>query len=852
MAWVEVELHRVGAARAGPGPAAHARVGAGLASKLGLRGGDAVQLAAVAPTEPGPNFDTLRPYVVWCTMEGKPAARDGADASAAASESEAASALLVREDHPLWWQIPAGTRRLRAKRLPRSAVRVHMAVYLALRDGGAGAAGGALLAASMRGLAACFRGTFVRHGATLLPLLRLRADGGPVRVAVAVHCPGLSDGAPGLVASSTAVVVQDPRLWVGASTTQIRLSPPTGSYGPDHAWTALRRAAGAWARTRRRPRDYAAPPRVRRNSALVRGPDEAGKCAHACRAIHEAVSETGADVDAPPWIVDAAQLPQAFPGAVDRAFRLLAARAAAVGGRVAVVIAHADAVVPAAGDAAAATLTADGSGAGLDSARRDTGASRWAPGADEPRWDPPAASPTALARADAYLLSLAAAVQSIAGAGGFVAVLWGQEASPPALLSAACARHLSVALPSASERVRVAAALGAVPAVAGAGPATLFGASFDDLRRCTAAGGWEPLGRPTFAQRARSAAWAVTAPAVAWADVCGADAAKALVRDTVLLPLAHPEAFRAMGCAPPAGLLLYGPPGTGKTLLAKALATALGFHFLSASTADLVRGVVGEAEAAVAALMAAARENSPCVVFLDEFQSAFGTQEEGEEVGARMLSQLRRELDVNAALAADADRRVVCVAATNTPWAVDPALLRPGRLGVHVLVAPPDRLGRRQLAVRVNPDSAPRPRPRPQPALTRPPVQARQLERLHGEVEAEGWDADVVADCADGLTGAEITGSIQQALVRALAHAGAGPEPPRAGGEGASTPLRISRDLLLQAVAQAQAARTEERDAELARLRAWRCGGDDPLAGGESGKGTSPRSSPTPCCQARC
>lgn len=721
MAWVEADFHRVERVDAGPGPASHVRVNAGLASQLGLRGGDALQLAAVAPPAPDATLDSPPPYVARCLVDGKHAPREIADSPVSAGESDVPAAVVVREDHPLWWQIPAGTRRLRAKRLLRSSVRVHRAVYLALQGGVSDAADSGLLAASLRGLAANLRGSFVRHGATLLPLLRVRADSGPVRFAVAVHCPESSGGEPGLIASSTAVVAQDPRLSLDACAAQIRLTPPTSCYGPDHAWTALRRAAGAWARTAPRRRGSAQPSRVQRHSVLVRGPDEAGKCAHACRAIHEAVTDAGTTLHAPPWIVDATRLPLAFPGAVDRAFRLIAARSAAVGGRVAVVIAHADAVVPAAGDAMAASLTADDPDTGSNPAGVEAGASRWAASADEPGWEPPAAAAaTTLARADAYLLSLAAAVQSIAGAGGFVVVLWGREAPPAALLSASCGRRLRVALPGAGERVRVAAALGAAPETAAAGPVTLFGASFDDLRRCAVGGGWEAPGRPTFAQRTRSTAWSVTAPEVAWADVCGADAAKALVRETVLLPLAHPQAFRAMGSAPPAGVLLYGPPGTGKTLLAKALATALGFHFLSASCADLVRGIVGEAEAAVAALMAAARDNSPCVVFLDEFQSAFGTQEEGEEVGARMLSQLRRELDVNAALAADADRRVVCVAATNAPWAVDAALLRPGRLGVHILVAPPDGDGRRELAVCAHPRF-----PFPCPLLALTPTPAR-------------------------------------------------------------------------------------------------------------------------------
>jgi len=165
----------------------------------------------------------------------------------------------------------------------------------------------------------------------------------------------------------------------------------------------------------------------------------------------------------------------------------------------------------------------------------------------------------------------------------------------------------------------------------------------------------------------------------------------------VLWPLAYPDTFTRLGVAPPRGLLLYGPPGCGKTYLVKAVANSGQANVLSVKGAELLTKWVGESERAVRELFRRARDAAPAIVFLDEVDALAPVRGQSTDSGAtdRVVASLLTELDGVEEL-----RNVVVLAATNRPDLVDPALLRPGRLGQLVYVPPGRSCARRDPAGR--------------------------------------------------------------------------------------------------------------------------------------------------------
>ncbi|WP_238454828.1 26S protease regulatory subunit [Micromonospora sp. ATA51] len=139
------------------------------------------------------------------------------------------------------------------------------------------------------------------------------------------------------------------------------------------------------------------------------------------------------------------------------------------------------------------------------------------------------------------------------------------------------------------------------------------------------------------------------------------------------------------------GLMLYGPPGCGKTFLARAVAGEMGAKFLSLSIVDVLDMWIGNSERNLHELFEAARRNAPCVLFLDEVDALGHKRSQVSSSSMRTLgNQLLAELDGMEG----SNEGVFVLAATNTPWDVDPALRRPGRLDRVVLVLPPDAKAR--------------------------------------------------------------------------------------------------------------------------------------------------------------
>ena len=175
-------------------------------------------------------------------------------------------------------------------------------------------------------------------------------------------------------------------------------------------------------------------------------------------------------------------------------------------------------------------------------------------------------------------------------------------------------------------------------------------------------------------------------------DVAGIEEAKEELQEVVTF-LKEPEKFTAIGAKIPRGVLLIGPPGTGKTLLAKAIAGEAGVPFFSISGSEFVEMFVGVGASRVRDLFRKAKENAPCIVFIDEID-AVGRQRGagiggGNDEREQTLNQLLTEMD-----GFEGNSGVIVIAATNRPDVLDKALLRPGRFDRQVMVDYPDMHGR--------------------------------------------------------------------------------------------------------------------------------------------------------------
>ncbi|KAL6563692.1 Vacuolar protein sorting-associated protein 4B [Orobanche gracilis] len=181
-------------------------------------------------------------------------------------------------------------------------------------------------------------------------------------------------------------------------------------------------------------------------------------------------------------------------------------------------------------------------------------------------------------------------------------------------------------------------------------------------------------------------------PNIKWNDVAGLESAKQALQEAVILPVKFPQFFTGKR-RPWRAFLLYGPPGTGKSYLAKAVATEADSTFFSVSSSDLVSKWMGESEKLVSNLFQMARESCPSIIFIDEIDSLCGQRGEGNESEASR--RIKTELLVQMQGVGHNDDKVLVLAATNTPYALDQAIRR--RFDKRIYIPLPDVKARQHM-----------------------------------------------------------------------------------------------------------------------------------------------------------
>jgi cell division protease FtsH len=237
--------------------------------------------------------------------------------------------------------------------------------------------------------------------------------------------------------------------------------------------------------------------------------------------------------------------------------------------------------------------------------------------------------------------------------------------------------------------------------------------------------------------KSRAKRMSVDSPKITFRDVAGVDEAVEELHEIKEF-LENPKKFQALGARIPKGVLLYGPPGTGKTLLARAVAGEAGVPFFSISGSDFVEMFVGVGASRVRDLFEQAKQNSPCIIFMDEID-AVGRHRGaglggGHDEREQTLNQLLVEMD-----GFEMKDNIILIAATNRPDILDPALLRPGRFDRQIVVDRPDRAGRKKIL----------------DVHTRGKPLAREI------------DVDALAGQTPGFTGADLSNLVNEAALLA-------------------------------------------------------------------------------------
>lgn len=228
-------------------------------------------------------------------------------------------------------------------------------------------------------------------------------------------------------------------------------------------------------------------------------------------------------------------------------------------------------------------------------------------------------------------------------------------------------------------------------------------------------------------------------PKATFAEVGGMEGLKDEIRMKIILPMDHPELYKAYGKTAGGGVLMYGPPGCGKTHLARATAGEIRAGFLSVGLNDVLEMWLGNSERNLHALFEQARDHAPCVLFFDEVDALAASRSDMKTSAARqVINQFLSEMD-----GIDGNNEgVLILAATNAPWHLDPAFRRPGRFDRILFVPPPDA-----------------------------PARAAILRILLQGKPAKEIDFDAIARKTEGLSGADLKGIVDRAVEAKLREA---------------------------------------------------------------------------------
>merc|ERR1719458_1643079 len=186
------------------------------------------------------------------------------------------------------------------------------------------------------------------------------------------------------------------------------------------------------------------------------------------------------------------------------------------------------------------------------------------------------------------------------------------------------------------------------------------------------------------------------APQETYADIGGLDQQIQEIKESVELPLTHPEYYEEMGIKPPKGVILYGVPGTGKTLLAKAVANETSATFLRVVGSELIQKYLGEGPKLVREMFRVAQEHAPSIIFIDEIDAVatkrYDSTSGGEKEIQRTMLELLNQLD-----GFDDRGDVKVIMATNRIDSLDPAMIRPGRIDRKIEFPMPDEKTKRRI-----------------------------------------------------------------------------------------------------------------------------------------------------------
>ena len=233
-------------------------------------------------------------------------------------------------------------------------------------------------------------------------------------------------------------------------------------------------------------------------------------------------------------------------------------------------------------------------------------------------------------------------------------------------------------------------------------------------------------------------------PDIGFDDIAGLEEIKQEIRLKMIYPFSHPELAAKYGISVGGGLLLWGPPGTGKTMMAKAIAHEIDATFFVISPAQILSKCVGQAAQNIRKLLEASRQEAKSVIFIDEIEALVPKRKsDSSTVMARVVPQILQEIE---GFDRKGDRALLFVGATNKPWMLDEAIMRPGRFDTRVYVGLPDA-----------------------------PARYKLLEiHLDNRPMADDVDLGLLCDRLEGYSGADIKNICQQAAQAAFMDALAG------------------------------------------------------------------------------